>query len=155
MGAGKTVVGALVAQRSRSVFHDLDMMIEDHAGMAISDIFATGSESVFRTIESELLPKALEPGAVVALGGGTTMDDKNWDLIRSRAETVYLEASFDTLWSRIGDERTRPLAAGRSRAHLADLYESRRSRYQEADHTVDANRPLDAVAAEVLSLWSG
>ena len=155
MGAGKTVVGALVAERSRAVFHDLDMMIEDHAGMAISDIFATGSESVFRTIEAELLPKALEPGCVVALGGGTTIDDENWALVRSRAVTVYLEASFDTLWSRIGGERTRPLAAGRSRAHLAGLYESRRSRYQEADHTVDANRPLNAVAAEVLSLWSG
>jgi len=99
--------------------------------------------------------KALEPGCVVALGGGTTIDDENWALVRSRAVTVYLEASFDTLWSRIGGERTRPLAAGRSRAHLAGLYESRRSRYQEADHTVDANRPLNAVAAEVLSLWSG
>ena len=83
------------------------------------------------------------------------IDDENWALVRSRAATVYLEASFDTLWSRIGEARTRPLAAGRSRAHLAGLYESRRSRYQEADHTVDANRPLDAVAAEVLSLWSG
>jgi shikimate kinase len=155
MGAGKTVVGALVAQRSQSVFHDLDMMIEDHAGMAISDMFATGSESVFRTIESELLPKALEPGAVVALGGGTTMDDKNWDLIRSRAETVYLDASLDTLWARISEGGTRPLAAGRSRAQVAGLLDTRRSRYAEADHTVDANRALDAVATEVLSLWSG
>jgi shikimate kinase len=155
MGAGKTVVGALVAQRSQSVFRDLDMMIEDHAGMAISDMFAIGSESVFRTIESELLPKALVPGAVVALGGGTTMDDKNWDLIRSRAETVYLDASLDTLWSRISEGGTRPLAAGRSRAQLAGLLDARRSRYAEADHAVDANRALDAVATEVLSLWSG
>src|SRR5437879_5601218 len=104
MGAGKTVVGALVAQRSQAVFHDLNMVIEDHAGMAISDIFATGSESVFRTIEAELLPKALVPGGVVALGGGTTMDDKNWELVRVRAETVYLEAPFDVLWSRISEE---------------------------------------------------
>lgn len=155
MGAGKTVVGALVAQRSQTAFHDLDMMIEDHAGMAISDIFATGSESVFRTIESELLPKALEPDSVVALGGGTTMDDKNWELVRGRAETVYLDASFDTLWSRISEGGTRPLAAGRSRAQLSALLDGRQARYEEADHIVDANRPLDAVATEVLELWSG
>src|SRR5207245_9649012 len=102
MGAGKTVVGALVAQRSQSVFHDLDMMIEDHAGMAISDIFATGGESVFRTIESELLPKGLEPGAVVGLGGGPTWDDRKWDLLRGRAETVFVGPAFDTRWARIG-----------------------------------------------------
>src|SRR5207245_4318204 len=71
MGAGKTVVGALVAQRGGANFHDLDLMIEDEAGMAISDLFATRSEAAFRAIESELLPKALEPGSVVARGGGT------------------------------------------------------------------------------------
>jgi shikimate kinase len=154
MGSGKTVVGALVAQRSESVFHDLDTMIEDHAGMAISDIFATGSESVFRAIESELLPKALEPGAVIALGGGTQVDDGNWSLIRSRAMTVYLEASFDTIWQRISGLGTRPLASGRPRAKLKALLDDRRPRYEEADHTVDANRPLDEVATEVLHLWS-
>ncbi len=154
MGSGKTIVGALVAQRSQAGFHDLDMMIEDHAGMAISDIFALRSEDVFRTIESELLPKALEPGAVVALGGGTTMDDGNWRLIRSRATTVYLEASLDTIWSRIGNLGGRPLAAGRSRAELQELLDSRISRYEECDHTVDANRDLDSVAAEVMHIWS-
>jgi hypothetical protein len=35
------------------------------------------------------------------------------------------------------------------------LLDTRRSRYAEADHTVDANRALDVVATEVLSLWSG
>ena len=154
MGSGKTIVGALVAQRSHATFHDLDMMIEDHAGMAISDIFALRSEDVFRTIESELLPKALEPGAVVALGGGTTMDDANWELVRSRAMTVYLEASLDTIWSRISSLGGRPLAAGRTRAELEELFERRRSRYEEADHTVDANRDIELVAAEVMRIWS-
>jgi shikimate kinase len=154
MGSGKTVVGALVAQRARAGFHDLDMMIEDHAGMAISDIFALRSENVFRTIESELLPKALEPGAVVALGGGTTMVDENWRLIQAQAMTIYLEASLDTIWSRIGDVGGRPLAAGRTRGELEELLDFRRSRYEEADHTVDANRDVDAVAAEVMRIWS-
>ncbi len=155
MGSGKTVVGALVARRAEASFHDLDTMIEDAAGMAISDIFATRSEAAFRVIESELLPKALEPESVVALGGGTTMDDGNWNLIRSRAMTVYLEASFDTIWTRISNPVTRPLAADRSHVQLRALLDERRARYQEADHKVDADQPLDAVATEVLRLWSG
>jgi len=154
MGSGKTLVGALVAQRAGAGFHDLDLMIEDEAGMAISDIFATRSEAAFRAIESDLLPKALEPGSVVALGGGTQVDDRNWALIRERALTVYLKASFDTLWTRISGLSVRPLAAGRPRAKLEALFEQRRPRYEQADHTVDANGPLDTVATEVLRVWS-
>ncbi len=154
MGSGKTVVGALVAQRSGSVFHDLDLMIEDKAGMAISDLFATRSEGAFRAIESELLPKALEPGAVVALGGGTPMSDLNWQMIQERAMTIYLQASFEVIWPRVAGIEIRPLVAGRSRDQLEALLEQRRSRYDEADHTVDVNRPLNEVATEVLRLWS-
>jgi shikimate kinase len=154
MGSGKTLVGALVAQRAGAGFHDLDLMIEDEAGMAISDLFATRSEAAFRAIESDLLPKALEPGSVVALGGGTQVDDRNWALIRERALTVYLKASFDTLWTRISGLSVRPLAAGRPRAKLEALFEQRRPRYEQADHTVDANGPLDVVATEVLRVWS-
>jgi shikimate kinase len=64
MGSGKTVVGALVALRSGAPFHDLDLMVEDRAGMPIADLFATRSEAAFRTIESELLPKWLRSEAV-------------------------------------------------------------------------------------------
>jgi shikimate kinase len=154
MGSGKTVVGGLVAERAHAVFHDLDLMIEDRAGMAISDIFATRSEAAFRKIEAELLPKALEPEAVVALGGGTPIDDGNWKVIRERAMTVYLQASFKIMWNRIEDFGDRPLASSLSRPELERLLEERRPRYEQADHTVDANRPLDAVATEVLRLWS-
>ena len=154
MGSGKTTVGALVAQRAGAVFHDLDLMVEDEAGMAISDIFATGSEAAFRKIESELLPKALEPGAVVALGGGTQIDDRNWELIQSRAMTVYLEASFDSIWTRISGLSTRPLASGRSRDKLEALLLQRSPRYERAAHKVDANAPLGAVATEVMRIWS-
>jgi shikimate kinase len=154
MGSGKTITGALIAERSGAVFHDLDLMIEDEAGMAISDIFATRSEAAFRQIEAHLLPRALEPGAVVALGGGTQIDDRNWKVIRDRAMTVYLEASFDTVWARISGLENRPLAASTPRAKLQALLERRRHRYEESDHRVDANRPLDVVATEVLRLWS-
>ena len=154
MGSGKTVVGGLVAQRSGAAFRDLDLMVEDQAGMAVSDIFAIRSEAVFRTIESRLLPKALQPDTVVALGGGATVDDANWKLIREEASTVYLEASFATIWGRIGHQANRPLFFGHPRDEIEALLERRRPRYEEASHRVNADAPLDAVATEVLKLWS-
>jgi shikimate kinase len=154
MGSGKTVVGGLVAQRSGTAFHDLDTMVEDEAGMAVSDIFAIHSEAVFRALESRLLPKALQPETVVALGGGATIDDSNWKLLRERAMTVYLEASFETIWRRIGHQANRPLFFGHPRDEMEALLNRRRPRYEEALHRVNADGPLDVVATEVMKLWS-
>ena len=154
MGSGKTLVGALVADRAHARFADLDLMVEDRAGVPIADIFATHDEARFRALEKELLPEALAPDTVVALGGGVVIDDDNWALIKSRSETVYLEAPFQTLWSRVGHLPGRPLIAHRSQRDVEALFERRRPRYEEADRRVDAGRDPGAVADDVLKLWS-
>jgi shikimate kinase len=155
MGSGKTIVGALVAERSRSSFFDVDHLVEHEAGMSIADLFATGGEPAFRTLEKQVLPNALKPGAVVALGGGAVMDDDNWALISDRATTIYLEVPFDTLWSRIRQLPGRPLIAGRTAQDVDALFERRRGRYEQAEHRVNGERPPGEVANEVLKLWSG
>ena len=154
MGSGKTVVGALVAERAHARFTDLDLVIEDEVTMAISDYFATRGEAAFREVESRLLPGTLQPDTVVALGGGTTTDDGNWELVRSRAVTVFLDASFSVIWQRVGGSRNRPLVASRTRDEVEALLQSRRSRYEAAAHRVDADGAPDLVAGEVLKLWS-
>jgi shikimate kinase len=154
MGSGKSTVGRVVAHRVGATFCDLDSMIESDSGVAIAEMFAIRGESAFRTIESRLLPAALEPGAVVALGGGTPMDESNWKLITERAMTVFLDVPFETIWRRVGGAATRPLATSRSRAELEALLDERRPRYQEASHRIDADRPIDMVAGEVMKLWS-
>ena len=153
MGSGKSVVGALVAYRANVPFIDLDFLVEAEAGMPIPEIFAVRGEAGFRALESKLLPEALMRGAVVALGGGTPIDDSNWEIIRSQSKTVYLELSFDTIWERIGRSEGRPLLAGRLRREIEDLFERRRGRYEQAAFTVDADRSPDEVATEVLALW--
>ncbi len=154
MGSGKSSVGALVAERAGAPFIDLDAMIETDAGSDIAHLFESRGEPAFRAIEARLLPEALRPGAVVSLGGGATIDDANWMLIRESAITVFLDVPFATLWQRIAGEE-RPLVKGRSRAELESLLARRRPRYEEATHSVDANRSAAAVADEILELWSG
>jgi shikimate kinase len=154
MGSGKNLVGAIVAELSGAPFHDLDLMIERDAGMSIAEIFASKGEAAFRSLESKLLPVALEPGAVAALGGGAPIDDRNWNVISEKAETVFLDASFEVIWSRVGGAANRPLAASRSREELHALLEQRRPRYEQAAHRVDADRTPQLIAEEVLMLWS-
>jgi shikimate kinase len=154
MGCGKSVVGVLVAQRARAPFHDLDFVIENEAGMSISDIFATKGESAFRAMESRLLPKVLQPGSVVALGGGAPIDEANWRVIQEHSTVVFLDCGFETIWERIKGTANRPLLASKSRAELQALLEQRRPRYMEAVHRVDGDRPADIIADEILQLWS-
>jgi shikimate kinase len=154
MGSGKTLVGAAVAVRTKAPFHDLDLMVEMEAGMTIPEIFAIHSEPAFRALETRLLPRALQPGVVVALGGGTLIDDDNWRLVEGKANTVYLEVPFETMWQRIQARPGRPLASGRSREEVLALFERRRPRYEQATHRVDGDRPVELVADEVIKLWS-
>ena len=154
MGAGKTLVGALVAQTARAQFFDLDTMVEDRAGMSIAEIFATHSEEAFRAFEKSALPTVLKPGAVVALGGGVVMDDDNWRLIDDNATSVYLEVPFAVIWERIRHFHGRPLILNRSAADVEALLDQRRPRYEQATHRVDGTKPPRALAEEVLKLWS-
>lgn len=154
MGSGKSVVGALVAALAGAPFHDLDLMVEDEAGMLIPEIFATHGEAAFRALETAILPGALEPGAVVALGGGAVMDDGSWSLVLDRSTPVYLEVPFATLWRRVQSERGRPLIAGRSQSDVQGLFEARRARYELSPHRVNGDQEISAVAKEVLRLWS-
>ncbi len=154
MGSGKTLVAALVAEHLHADLFDLDHMVEHEAGMSTADIFATSGEHAFREFEKQVLPRALKPGAVVALGGGAVMDDDNWDLIARSAVTVYLEVPFDLVWQRIRQAPGRPLIAGRTASDVEALYERRRGRYEQARHRVDADRPPLEVANDVMKIWS-
>jgi shikimate kinase len=154
MGAGKTLVGALVADRGHARFFDLDTMVEDKAGMSIAEIFATHSEEAFRAFEKSTLPTVLKPGAGVALGGGVVLDDDNWRLVAEQATSVYLEVPFAVIWERIRHFHGRPLTLNRSAAEVEEMLERRRPRYEQATFRVDGTRPAGELADEVLQLWS-
>ena len=154
MGAGKTLVGALVAERAHAQFHDLDTMVEDRAGMSVAEIFATHSEEAFRAFEKATLPTVLKPDAVVALGGGVVMDDDNWRLISDQATSVYLEVPFAVIWERIRHFHGRPLVFNRSAAEVEALLDQRRPRYEQAAHRLDGTKPPGELADEVIQLWS-
>ena len=154
MGSGKSVVGALVARRAGVRLFDLDQMIQEAAGTSIAKLFETQGEPAFRELEARLLPAALQPGAVAALGGGSLIDDASSALVEARAITIYLEVPFETIWERIKNLSGRPLASGRSRDEVEALFERRRVRYEQAQHRVDGDRPPAQVADEVIKLWS-
>ena len=72
-------------------------------------------------------------------------------LVRAMAGLEPIEAGAQVL----RNAETKPLLGGRLRDEVELLYEHRRTRYEEADRRIDADRSPDDVAADVLAQWSG
>jgi shikimate kinase/3-dehydroquinate synthase len=128
MGAGKSTLGARLAERLRLAFVDVDRLIEADVGMSIQELFRQRGEAEFRAREEEKAAAVLsaELPVVVALGGGAIESDRTRRLLGERATTIWIDVEPDAAWSRARD---RPLAQERE---LFDrLYEHRRPIYEQ------------------------
>src|ERR1700677_4987582 len=72
MGAGKSTVGAILAQELGWRFVDLDRVIEASSQLTVADIFRDLGEAEFRERERQAVQQLSgEEHMVLALGGGT------------------------------------------------------------------------------------
>jgi len=150
MGAGKTSVGRALATQLGWSFVDLDAEIERSQKMAIRDIFQKSGEARFRKLESEHLKLLSQrPRAVIALGGGATVDAENRLVMDATGTSVWLNVSFATAARRVSMDGTRPLF--KDPEHAERLYESRLPIYKLARiHVLADNRPPADIAGEVV-----
>jgi shikimate kinase len=149
MGSGKSSVGRWFARELRREFVDADVAIEEHAGMAVPEIFSKRGEVWFRRAEAEVIRTIVQerdPG-VLALGGGALGSDRTRGLLSREATVIWLNVSPEVAWSRV-EGSNRPLAADRGR--FLRRAKARELVYREAaDVEIDADRPLRDVLAEV------
>ncbi len=145
MGSGKTTTGKMLASSLNYDFADLDVLIEEHEGMAVTEIFARKGEDYFRKIESAVLDNILDrKGLVVASGGGTACFHNNMEKMKSAGVTVYLKTSPGLLASRLSQENFyRPLIAGMKggelKNHIRKLLAGREGWYRQCDITYNAD----------------
>lgn len=159
MGAGKSTVACLVAERLNRPCIDLDDRIAESAGRTVHEIFAEQGEASFRELESATLA-SLEgaPPSIVACGGGIVLSDANRVLLGRMGFVVYLRVSAGETLARIGDDQTRPLLSGHGGMLAAtSLLEARESLYAAvADAAIDTvGRTPGQVADEVLAAIEG
>jgi shikimate kinase/3-dehydroquinate synthase len=125
MGAGKSTVGARVAELTARPFVDVDRLIERRHG-PIPELFERG-EAGFRRLEEGMLAEVLAgPDAVIALGGGAVLSPLSRERLRERAFTVFLDVDVETAWERVSGSG-RPLAQRED--EFRRLYETRQEVY--------------------------
>lgn len=148
MGAGKSTVGELLAQRLGVSFHDVDMAIEAVAGKPIPEIFIDEGEDHFRALERQAVARALTSmDGVVALGGGAILAAETRAALAGHT-VIYLSVELPDAIRRVGLGQGRPLLAVNPRATLRHLLDQRRPLYEEvATHIVptDGRTPAEVV----------
>ena len=139
MGAGKSSVARALGKRLDWKVEDIDTRIERAERRDIPTIFRDDGEPFFRSRERDVLIQLLgERGTVVASGGGTFADPGNRELMLRDGAVVWLDASFETIISRIPSDGRRPLAT--DRLAMEQLYNQRLAAYRLAHFKVDAGR---------------
>jgi shikimate kinase len=150
MGAGKTTVGHILAERLGQPFVDSDVLIEQRLGRKISDIFATEGETHFREIEHAAVADLVRgQEAVIALGGGAVEDPRTRAVLRN-ARVIYLRVDYKEALARVQGDAYRPMLR---RPDLDEVYEKRLLVYEDlAVLTIDTDgRRPDEIAGEVLA----
>jgi shikimate kinase len=135
MGAGKTTVGRVLAQKLEYDFIDLDDLIEARAGKSVQEIFAELGESEFRRLERDAIQTCEElKRTVIALGGGAYVSAENRTLLRAIGKTIWLNCPLEVCLRRVSGDKSRPLLGDED--EMRALLEQRRSSYAEADYVV-------------------
>ncbi|MEZ6038606.1 MAG: 3-phosphoshikimate 1-carboxyvinyltransferase [Planctomycetota bacterium] len=141
--AGKTTLGRAIAQRLGSTFYDTDERFVSRHG-EIGAFVAANGWPAFRAEEQQLVASALQPGTIVATGGGAIEASDTQAMLRERAFVVFVDAPLELLRARLAGS-DRPSLTGAAVTDELDAVLARRLPIYRAlaDRTVDAARPLD------------
>jgi XRE family aerobic/anaerobic benzoate catabolism transcriptional regulator len=132
-GAGKSTLGAKLAQALDAPFVELDREVEKEAGAPLGEVFSLYGQEAFRRFERKALARVLKeyPRAVIATGGSLVTDPDAYNLLLDHCTCVWLKATPEEHMQRVmaqGDlrpfkgsttalEEIRRLLADRSRLY--------------------------------------
>jgi shikimate kinase len=163
MGAGKSTIGPILANTIGWDSCDLDLLIENHVGKKVRQIFEENGEEYFRGIESSILEElSSKSDLVISLGGGTMANEKNLSIMKATGTIIYLKASADSFYKRLRYKRDRPnLSVNETEdftkeklvGRINNLMAERIKYYEQADIIVNTdNTPVGRTVDKIVLL---
>lgn len=159
VGAGKSTVGAILAQRLGCVHLDVDGLLEARIGSIAPYVEARGV-AAFRAVERAVLATLPAGGAVISAGAGTVLHRASRArLLAHGAQVFFLDAPPEVLAARLHamppEAHHRPdllgAAAHQTRAAVARVLAERRPLYRRLGRPIEAAQPPEEVASAILS----
>ena len=147
-GAGKSALGAMLADDLGFPFVELSREIEKFAGCSVAEIQALYGMNAYRRYERRALEEAIQiyPEAVIATPGGLVSDPATFNQVLSHCTTVWLHADPEDHMKRVlaqGD--LRPMAASKEAMEdLKSILAGRAAFYSKAQLKLDtSDQPLE------------
>ncbi|MBN1869456.1 MAG: shikimate kinase [Candidatus Omnitrophica bacterium] len=156
MGSGKTLTSNKLAKTLKRKVFSTDKLIEQKEGRAITEIFHVSGEAYFRKVEKEVVKEVSDKtGIILDCGGGVVLDPENMANLKKNGLVFYLSAPPKRIFDNIKGQRHRPLLnVENPQAKIAELLEARKPYYEKADIIIDADKPIDQIAKDILKVVS-
>ncbi len=155
MGAGKTSIGKILAEKINIPFYDSDQLIVDKLDSEIVDIFRDHGEEFFRNQEEEVCKHILKKEKfVLALGGGGILNKRIRKSINNETISIYLKTDQNVLFERLKNDKSRPLLQGSDlKKKINDIISEREKFYLKSNIVVDNNiNDIQLTTEKIISL---
>lgn len=145
MGSGKSAIGKRLSQKLKLKFIDTDVLIEHKEKLTVDKIITEKGETHFRQVEKEVIADIDDDSdTVIALGGGSVLDDENVKKLKNIGDIYFLDASENTIHERLISDNTRPLLSKVS-------FDDRKTIYEKiSDHIIDADHDIENVCKQII-----
>ncbi len=129
-GAGKSTVGAALAEVLHLDFVDIDKLIEKDQQASLQELLDQKGTAGFRALEEQVILAMQQQHHVIATGGSAIYSSAAMEHLKRSSLFVLLDVSFSVLEQRVGNFSTRGLVKTKAQS-FSQLYDERLPLYHK------------------------
>jgi XRE family aerobic/anaerobic benzoate catabolism transcriptional regulator len=153
-GAGKSSVGPLLARALNMPFVELNDLVAERAGMALSEVFSIYGQAGFRRLERDCVEQVIAhyPQVIIATGGGIVAEPSTYELLLHSFFVYWLYATPEVHFHRVMRQHDARIATPALRdeamANIVASFDARRKLYALAHAQLDTTNLTVEQASE-------